>query len=265
MLPYISNSNQLIMKNVIIGLATLFCVSLYGQQNTDNDYWNSWRYTPKQGMVDDFEAAVAKKMKMFNSSSQTAMMTYKIVTGRNSGTYERVESMKYPKDYDLDRSAEAKYWDKNVSKYIEKTGGQMRWDRINNVTLNWDPENPGTPSKYLERTTYEVKLGRILHFRRFLYRITKIMEKRGFQNTQLMFRCISGGSDNMFVLVRGWDVYSVQPWNDEHDNTFEEDYNEMFGWGTFTEDRSNFNDSLESWGKWTETMQLVPSLTTGMM
>lgn len=254
------------MKNLLFGLALLFCASLHAQRSAENDYWNSWRYTPKQGMTADFEAAVAKKMRQFNNSAETGMVTYKIVTGRNSGTYERVESMKYPKDYDKDRSAEADYWQKNVSKFVEKASGQLRWDRINNATLNWDPENPGSPSKYLERTTYDVKPDGIMHFRRFVYRITKTLEKRGFKDTQLMFRCISGGSDNMFVVVRGWNNYADKPWTDvEHENDFMEDYEELFGWGTFREDQKNFDSSLESWGEMTETMQLVPSLTTGMM
>jgi hypothetical protein len=81
-----------------------------------------------------------------------------------------------------------------------------------------------------------------------------------------MFRCISGGSDNMFVVVRGWNNYQEKPWSDvEHENNFMEDYDELFGWGTFREDQKNFDSSLESWGEMTETMQLVPSLTTGMM
>ncbi len=253
------------MKNLLIGLTLIFSVSLNAQRNPNNDYWNSWRYTPKKEMVAEFESAVAKKMKKFNSTPETAMITYKIVTGRNSGTYERVESMKYPKDYDKDRSAESEYWDKNVSQYIERSSGQMRWDRINNATLNWDSENPRTPSKYLERTTYDVKPGKVTHFRRFMARATKIMEKRGAKDTRLMFRCISGSSNNTYVLVRGWNNYQDDTGMRDLETTFREDYNQEFGWNTFEEDLQNFRDSLESWGEMTETMQLVPSLTTGMM
>jgi len=50
------------MKNVLMGLALIFCVSLSAQRNANNDYWNSWRYTAKKGMTAEFEAAVAKKM-----------------------------------------------------------------------------------------------------------------------------------------------------------------------------------------------------------
>ena len=253
------------MKNVIIGLILIFSLSLYGQRNQNNDYWNSWRYTPKKGMAADFEAAVAKKMKAFNATPETAMFTYRIVTGRNTGTYERVESMKYPKDYDLDRSAEGAFWQENVSQYVERTSGQLRWDRINNATLNWDPENPGTPSKYIERTTYDVKPGRVLHFRRFMARITKIREKRGFKDTQMMFRCISGGSSNMFVMIRGFNAYQDATSSGNSENTWEEDYNEEYGWGVWDQDLENFRNSLEDWGEFTETLELVPSLTTGTM
>lgn len=242
----------------------IFSISLFSQRNPNNDYWNSWRYTPKKGMAKDFEAAVAKKMAKFNNSPETAMFTYKIITGRNTGTYERVESMKYPKDYDLDRTAEGDYWDKNVAEYIERSSGQVRWDRINNATRNWDPENPGAPSKYLERTTYDVKPGHVGHFRRFMARVTKISTKRGNKDTQLMFRCISGGSDNMYVVVRGWNNYG-DDYRSDNENNWEQDYNEEYGWGTWDQDLENFRNSLEAWGEMTETMQLVPSLTTGMM
>lgn len=253
------------MKNVLFGLVLIFSMSLFSQRNLNNDYWNSWRYTPKKGMIAEFESAVAKKMKKFNATPATGIITYKIITGRNTGTYERVESMKYPKDYDIDRSAEADYWDKNVSEYIESSSGQMRWDRMNNATRNWDPENPGAPSKYLERTTYDVKPSKVMHFRRFMARVTKISADRGNKDTQLMFRCISGGSENMYVVVRGWNTYGDDYRGTNSEDSWEDDYNEEYGWGSWEEDLQNFRDSIEEWGERTETMQLVPSLSTGMM
>jgi hypothetical protein len=252
-------------KLLLFSMALLISASVYSQRNQNNDYWNTWRYTPKKEMAAEFESAVAKKMQKFNSTTETAIVTYKIITGRNSGTYERVESMKYPKDYDKDRSGEGEYWQKNVSKYVERSSGQMRWDRINNATSNWDPESPGTPSKYIERTTFDVKPGKITHFRRFVLRVTKIRNKRGAKGTQLMFRCISGGNSNMFVLVNGWNKYQDDRGMNNLESTFREDYNREFGGGTFEDDFQNFHDSLEAWGEMTETMELVPSLTTGMM
>ena len=136
---------------------------------------------------------------------------------------------------------------------------------MNNATLNWDPENPGTPFKYIERTTFDVKPGKIMHFRRFMARVTKTLQNRGSKEMQLLFRCISGGSANMFVMVTGWNTYQDDRGMNDLESTFREDYNKEFGWGTFEEDYENFSNSLESWGEMTETMELVPTLTTGMM
>ena len=53
------------MKNLLIGLILIFSVSLIAQRNENNDYWNSWRYTPKKEMAAEFESAVVKKMQKF--------------------------------------------------------------------------------------------------------------------------------------------------------------------------------------------------------
>lgn len=256
---------MLIMKNLLFGLILVFSMSLMAQRGQNSEYWNSWRYTPNKGMVAEFEAAVAKKMKKFNTTSDTGIMTYKIVTGRNAGTYERVESMKTAKDYDTDRSAEGEYWDKNVSEFVESSSGQMRWVRIKSATRNWDAENPGTPSKFLERTTYDIKPSKRMHFMRFMDRVTQISTARGAKDTQLMFRCISGSNDNMFVVVRGWNNYGDDPRGTNSEKTWEDDYEDAFGWGSWDEDFQNYLDSIEDWGERTETMVLVPSLSTGMM
>ena len=105
------------MKKQLLIILT-FCLStvVFGQLNSKQEYWNTWRYTPKADMVQKFESAVALKTKTFNSTPELAIFTYKVITGPNTGTYERVEGNKKPTDYDMDRSVEAAYWDKNVSK-----------------------------------------------------------------------------------------------------------------------------------------------------
>ena len=218
-------------KLLLFSMALLISASIYSQRNQNNDYWNTWRYTPKEGMVKDFEEAAAKKTAMFNNTPETAIITYLVVTGPNSGTYERVESNKYPKDYDLDRSAEGEYWASNVSKYIAKSNGQVRWDRMNNATLNYDPEN-SKPAKYVNRTRYNVKSDKILHFRRYMFRMTEVGKKRGWKATRLLFRIVSGGNLNQFVLVTSFDTYQRPTGGQENTNTFEEDYNELFGRGS---------------------------------
>ncbi len=66
------------------------------------------------------------------------------------------------------------------------------------------------------------------------------------------------------VLAEGFDTYkrAEEP---ENENTFEEDYNELFGWGSLDEDWQNFDGSLEYWGEQVDMLKLVPEMSTGMM
>ena len=57
------------MKKQLIIILTL-CLStvVFGQRNSNREYWNTWRFTPKADKVQKFEAAVALKTKTFNYS-----------------------------------------------------------------------------------------------------------------------------------------------------------------------------------------------------
>lgn len=247
-------------KLVLFTMAILMSISMYAQRSNSADYWNTWEYTPKDGMRADFEKAAAKKTAMFNKTPETAILTYRIITGSNSGTYVRVESNKSPEDYDLDRSAEGKYWNDNVSNFIAKNSGQVRWQRLNDGTYNYNPENT-TPAKYVQRTTFNVKADKVNHFRRFMSRLADVMEKRGIPVTRILFRLQSGGNRNQFVLATTFDTFKRDEMP-ELENSFREDYNEMFGWGSIEEDSDNFDASLEYWGEEVETMQFVPEMST---
>ena len=251
------------MKKQLLIILT-FCLStvVFGQRNSKQEYWNTWRFTPKTDMVQKFESAVALKTKTFNSSPELGIFTYKVITGPNSGTYERVEANKKPADYDMDRSVEGAYWDKNVAKYIAKEQGQKRWQRLKNGSYNFDPAT-GTPSQYITRTVYDVKADKIMHFRRFMSRITEILTLREMDGNVLLFRLVSGGSRNQFIRVVGFSTYERMMKSSE--TTWEEDYNKLFGWGSWSEDIANFDASLEMYGEKVETLQLMPALSSGMM
>jgi hypothetical protein len=162
----------------------------------------------------------------------------------------------------VDRSVEGVYWDKNVAKYIANEQGQKRWQRLKNGSYNFDPET-GTPSKYITRTVYDVKADKIMHFRRFMSRITEILTLREMDVNVLLFRLVSGGSRNQFVRVVGFSSYERMMKSSE--TTWEEDYNKLFGWGSWSEDIANFDASLEMYGEKVETLQLMPALSSGMM
>ena len=45
-------------------------------------------------------AAQATKTKKFNTSNDNLIVTYKVVTGQNNGTYLRIQPFQKSKDYD---------------------------------------------------------------------------------------------------------------------------------------------------------------------
>ena len=74
-------------------------------------------------MAKEFESAVAKKTKKFNNSQETAILTFRIVTGPDTGKYMRVVG---PKSGDFfnegfSNSQEYAYWMKNVMPYVKKS------------------------------------------------------------------------------------------------------------------------------------------------
>ena len=98
------------MKSKILILVALFVTSLsFSQRNSESTYMSTFAYKAKDGMVDKFEKAVAKKTKMFNSEEGDIILTYKVLTGNNAGVYERYLVGQKSSSYDLDRSDELEY------------------------------------------------------------------------------------------------------------------------------------------------------------
>ena len=93
--------------------------------------------------------------------------------------------------------------------------------------------------------------------------MAKVAEKRGWDAGRSLFRVVSGGNRNQFVLAITFNTYKRNE-GPEMETSMEDDYDELFGWGTRREDGKNFDASLEYWGEDVVTLKLVPSMSTGM-
>ena len=91
--------------------------------------------------------------------------------------------------------------------------------------------------------------------------MAKVAEKRGWDAGRSLFRLVSGGNRNQFVLAITFNAYKRNE-GPEMETSMEDDYDELFGWGTRREDGKNFDASLEYWGEDVETLKLVPSMST---
>lgn len=246
-------------------MALMISASMTSQRSSSDNamFWNLWQYKAKEGKTQEFMEAAAEKTAKFNGTPERAMSTYRIATGRNTGVFVRISGPHNAASYDVDRSAEGKYWQDNVAKYIGQNRGLERWQQLNDASMNFTP-GEGAPSKYFEQTFYDVKPGKVGDFRRFQYRIVENMKKRKVPANRALFRMVSGGSVNLFAVVDLFDSYKRER-NPENENRWEDDYNELFGRGSWDIDLENFRNSIEDWGVMKQTLQLVPEMTTGLM
>ena len=85
---------------------------------------------------------------------------------------------------------------------------------------------------------------------RLIYRWGKVWEKRNPKAFRRLFSPVSGGDLNVFVSFSGFDEYGDAPSNE---NTWEEDYNEMFGWEQYAQDQKMMQKALREWNGATRT------------
>jgi hypothetical protein len=191
--------------------------------------------------MDKFEKAAEKKTKMFNKEEGSIIYTYKILTGNNNGAYERYLVGQSNKSYDMDRSQELEYWDKNVAPYADPIGGQVRWMWEEWAAIGDQPE----PPKYLHKTVIAYKPGMEANVARSIYRSGKVLEKRSPNAFRRVFSPVSGADLNIMVVFTGFDEFG-SGWGDS-ETTWEQDYNEMFGWEQYANDQKMRDKSLREY------------------
>lgn len=252
------------MKKVLITICLVtFCFSLTTAQSNPNwEYWTSNRMKVSKGMAEEFEKAASTKTRKYNTTPETAISTYRVISGPDQGKYERIQGYKDLGWFNKGNSkAERQYWSKNVSKYVESNDGRIIWWRIKNLCHNWSPENK--PSKYFHRLIRIVKPGRLGDFWRFANRVTEVYKKHNYTGIQGVFKVTSGGNENMMIFVDAFDDFTAQGEFPDTDKSLKALYNEMYN-GSYDRDLEIYNDALEMWGRQNELLTLVPEATTGM-
>lgn len=121
------NSHLNLIKTKKTITILLLSFSLSAQTWGNSEYWISYEYTPKSDQISDFEIAVKEKTKKWNNTLETAIFTFEVVNGPNTGTYERWVTRKDRSFFDQDFSKEIDYCRENVSKYIADQSGEQTW------------------------------------------------------------------------------------------------------------------------------------------
>ena len=247
------------MKKITIILSMLFALTITAQNSPE--IWMTYELKVKKGMEDKFEDAVAKKMKKFNNSEDSAMFTFEIMDGENQGMYSRGHGWKtwdFLNSMDT-RGEEMKYWNENVDPYIESQTGWKVWERLGWVSHNWTKE---TSFRFMTVQRRFMKPGMDQDIINFLRRMTVVYQDNNFTGTVGVFRVISGGNTNEYIICRGFDSYGDNGEFPDTDKNIEELYNEKFGWEAYRKDAKLYNDALEMYSRTTERYHFNEKLST---
>tara|TARA_B100000575_G_scaffold288375_1_gene288293 strand:- start:8215 stop:8958 length:744 start_codon:yes stop_codon:yes gene_type:complete len=245
------------MKSKILLLVAIFVTTIgYSQRNPNQTYLTSFVYEAKDGMTEKFESAAAKKTKMFNSTEGNIIWTYRVMTGPSEGQYVRFLINQSSEDYGQDKSKEYAYWEKNVSPYANTVSGAQHWSLRSPLSVGED--SPAAP-KYLERSTAIMRPGQESHVYRFLYRQGVIMEK-AYEGSAVrrVFTLESGGNTQTVAVFRAFNDFPH--WSDQSNQSWEEMYNEEFGWQQLQIDSEAFDNSIREWGTNTVLLQRVDNM-----
>ena len=241
------------MKKLLLLL--LIPLFTFSQTNPDREYWQTNKWEAKTGTNAEFEAGVAKKTDKFNATAETSMVTYQIITGNDQGKYMRVMGNRDSSAFDDDNTAELAYWNKNVMPYVDNMDGNVRWWRMKGLCQNWDNDLP--PARFVEMTTFTIKPDKRTDFFSFWRNNSKLQKELGYSGISGLFMLVTGGES--------YKVMEVVPFNSHAEGMGEmtnpdvdyvEEYNKMFGWRTYDNDRAAYYASIEKWGITIETAEL---------
>ena len=212
-------------------------------------------------MVEEFEKAVADKTKKYNANEDDAIFAFQIMTGGGQGAYQRWVVRKDRSFFDQDNAEELKYWNDNVDPYIADKSGQKIWQMLKGASHGWD--EPRTPLKYYVQNTVVVKRGKNQDFMNIQRRLKQMMSETEYTGNRAVFRLNSGGNNQTFMVINGFDSHAASFSNNLPEETnFADAYNEKFGENAWSEDWTAASEAIEMWGSSVVKMMYRPDLST---
>ena len=209
--------------------------------------------------VSEFEAAVAKKTKMYNSKDgQMKFSTWKILTGQNANHYIRMMHGKSMDDFDNVDNVGNAFWQKTVGSLHESVGNRIM---TRNNESSYAPEN-AERNNHRRIIYYNYKDSASKDFWMFRNRSKKVWEETSYNQRVSVMECNSG-CDSNWVMVRFHHKNFAGESDDwESRPGFVKKYNELFGEGSLEQDLGRFRASLMPDGMRLRHHQRMPELSS---
>tara|TARA_B100001093_G_C26695293_1_gene956638 strand:- start:366 stop:1127 length:762 start_codon:yes stop_codon:yes gene_type:complete len=252
------------MKKYLYFILCVAPLLMFAQNGPNGEYWQLNRWEAKEGMVEKFQEAVSKKTKKFNNTTETAILTFRIVTGPDSGKFMRVIGPKSSDFFDNStNSEEYAYWEKNVMPFVKNQSGNNRTRRFESLSYNWN--NSEAPKKYVKFTTVRLNPGEGNEWWNRVSNDAKLKKLHGFSGIRGVFWSVSGGQREIHV-VEPYDSHAESMGEFENkDFDYRDSYNEMFGWRSLSWDDMKSGTSVRDYaGEIVETLEFIPEMSTSM-
>ena len=248
------------MKNYFYVFALFICSFVYAQEATETELWITYEYTPKKGMNQKFEAAIAEKTKLYNTA-ENAAYTAVLMTGSEAenGRYERIMPRRTNDWYtNSTNTEETNFWEKNVAKYIQTGEGPYVWERNKSLSINFEEPRP---TKYFRSFIRVLKNGNNEDFWRYLKRQSEVLRKARPDVQQGVFIMSSGGNTNTVRILTAFNNPNEREGKTKN-GVVQDMYDEMFGDGTWEDDFQKYNERLVEWTRPTYDFMLRSDLST---
>jgi len=248
------------MKNYFYVFALFICSFVYAQEATETELWITYEYTPKKGMNQKFEAAIAEKTKLYNTA-ENAAYTAVLMTGSEAenGRYERIMPRRTNDWYtNSTNTEETNFWEKNVAKYIQTGEGPCVWERNKSLSINFEEPRP---TKYFRSLIRVLKNGNNEDFWRYLKRYSEVLRKARPDVQQGVFIMSSGGNTNTVRILTAFNNPNEREGKTKN-GVVQDMYDEMFGDGTWEDDFQKYNERLVEWNRPTYDFMLRSDLST---
>ena len=206
----------------------------------------------------DAKSAIEKKTKKYNSDVDGELIyTYEIIAGDRANYLVRSGFAQSMAQFDSYGTQGLDYWMENVAPLMNNIGGTEYFSHADDASF--DDAEPGT-NKIWKVLHYNVKRNSGPDFWKFRTRVAKAAEKVGNLSLHVWAGSLGGPSGHVMVGYGNPDMSGIDNESETWPKVIEA-YNELFE-ESFEEDSKAFNESLTTWGNFSEVWRWLPGLSS---
>ena len=241
------------MKKLLLLLVVVFVFNNTMAQMT---WMSAYKVEPLK--MKDAKSAIEKKTKKYNSDVDGELIyTYEIIAGDRANYLVRSGFAQSMAQFDSYGTQGLDYWMENVAPLMNNIGGTEYFSYADDASF--DDAEPGT-NKIWKVLHYNVKRNSGPDFWKFRTRVAKAAEKVGNLSLHVWAGSLGGPSGHVMVGYGNPDMSGIDNESETWPKVIEA-YNELFE-ESFEEDSKAFNESLTTWGNFSEVWRWLPGLSS---